>query len=59
MTDDVTKDVTKVRLRVVCLGVDMFAESLAEQGIDVIRVDWRPPAEEAEVAYDLLPLLEE
>lgn len=54
-----TDDVTKVPLRVVCLGVEMFAESLVEQGIDVIRVDWRPPADEAEVAYDLLPLLEE
>ena len=52
-------DITKVPLRVVSLGVDMFADSLAEQGIEVLRVDWRPPAEEAEVAYDLLPLLED
>lgn len=53
------QDITRSALTVVALGVDMFADSLAEQGITVIRVDWRPPAEEAEDAYDLLPLLED
>jgi uroporphyrinogen-III decarboxylase len=52
-------DITRMPLTVVCLGVDMFADSLAEQGIAVVRVDWRPPAEEAEAAFDLLPLLED
>jgi hypothetical protein len=53
------QDLTRSALTVVSLGVDMFADSLAEQGITVIRVDWRPPAGEAEAAYDLLPLLED
>lgn len=53
------QDITRAPLQVVALGVDMFADSLAEQGIPVIRVDWRPPAEEAERAYDLLPMLED
>jgi hypothetical protein len=53
------QDLTRAPLTVVCLGVDMFADSLAEQGITVIRVDWRPPTVEAEAAYDLLPLLED
>ena len=52
-------DITRTSLRVVSLGVDMFADSLAEQGVDVVKVDWRPPAEVAESAYDLLPLLED
>ena len=53
------QDITRSPLTVVALGVDMFADSLAEQGVAVIRVDWQPPAEEAERAYDLLPLLED
>lgn len=53
------QDITQAALRVVALGVDMFADSLSEQGIEVIRVDWRPPGEESEAAYDLLPLLED
>jgi len=53
------QDITRVPLRVISLGVDMFADALAEQGALVVRVDWRPPAGEAEVAYDLLPLLED
>lgn len=52
-------DLIQSPLRVVCLGVDMFAESLSEQGVAVVSVDWRPPAQAAEVAYDLLPLLED
>jgi hypothetical protein len=53
------QDITRSALTVVCLGVDMFADSVEEQGIKVIRVDWRPPLEDAEAAYDLLPLLED
>lgn len=53
------QDITDAPLRVVALGVDMFADALAEQGVALVRVDWRPPAEIAETAYDLLPLLED
>lgn len=53
------QDVTQNPLRVVALGVEMFADALADQGVDVIRVDWRPPADAAERAYDLLPRLED
>lgn len=54
-----SQDITREPLRVISLGVDMFADSLAEQGVMVVRVDWRPPSEEAERAYDLLALLED
>jgi hypothetical protein len=53
------QDITQAPLQVVSLGVDLFADALAEQGVDVVRVDWRPPAAIAEAAYDLLPLLED
>lgn len=31
-------------LRVVNLGLELFAETLAADGVEVIQVDWRPPA---------------
>jgi hypothetical protein len=44
---------------VVALGLDMFAEELTDQGVAVVRVDWRPPAEIAEKAHRLLVDLED
>jgi len=44
---------------VVALGLDMFADELTDQGIAVVRVDWRPPAEIAEKAHRLLVDLED
>jgi hypothetical protein len=32
-------------LRVISAGVDLFADALADQGVTVDRVDWRPPAD--------------
>jgi hypothetical protein len=31
-------------LRVVNLGLELFAETLTADGVTVIHVDWRPPA---------------
>lgn len=31
-------------LRVVNLGLELFAEALEADGVEVIHVDWRPPA---------------
>ena len=31
-------------LRVINVGVTLFAEQLADQGVPVVQVDWRPPA---------------
>src|SRR5262245_65425189 len=33
-------------LRVVNAGVDLFADALTGRGVEVSRVDWRPPATE-------------
>jgi hypothetical protein len=32
-------------LRVVNLGLELFAESLEADGVSVVHVDWRPPAD--------------
>jgi hypothetical protein len=41
--------------RVVTAGVALFAESLAAQAVDVVPVDWRPPAgdDDGQLAADL------
>jgi len=32
------------KLKVISIGISTFADDLASQGVDVIRVDWKPPA---------------
>lgn len=32
------------KAKIVSAGVDLFAEELARQGVEVTRIDWRPPA---------------
>jgi FdrA protein len=31
-------------LRVINLGLELFAENLRSDGVEVVQVDWRPPA---------------
>ena len=31
------------RLRVINIGLEIFADNLRADGIDVVHVDWRPP----------------
>lgn len=44
-------------LIVINLGLDKFAECLQEQGVEVLRVDWRPPAGGDQEMIDLLDQL--
>jgi uncharacterized UPF0146 family protein len=32
------------RPKVINIGIELFAQALKDQGVDVIHVDWRPPA---------------
>ena len=43
-----------VPLIVVNVGLSKFAKSLEEQGVDVIQVDWVPPAGGDKEMMDLL-----
>ena len=43
--------------RVVNIGLDLFAESLQAQGVDVIALDWQPPAGGKQKLIDLLDKL--
>ena len=45
-------------LRVINLGLEIFAHELEADGVTVLQVDWQPPAGEAGSA-DLLALLDD
>ena len=42
MTD--ATDIQGKKIVVINIGLELFADTLKDQGIDVINVDWRPPA---------------
>ncbi len=42
MTDD--KNIFNIELKVINIGIDTFPKDLKAQGVEVISVDWRPPA---------------
>jgi hypothetical protein len=44
-------------LIVIAMGLRGFAESLREQGVEVVQVDWTPPAGGDEELADLLEKL--
>ena len=37
-------DIFEKELKVINIGAELFAESLREQGVKTVHVDWRPPA---------------
>jgi FdrA protein len=43
-------DVLATPLRIVNVGLELFAAELATAGVPVIHVDWRPPAGGPQVA---------
>jgi len=45
-------------MRVINIGIDSFLESLKIQGVEVIHVDWRPPAEGDSKLMEILDKLE-
>jgi FdrA protein len=56
MTTTVDKLIHKP-LVVINLGLKMFADSLEEQKVDVVQVDWIPPAGGDKEVMDLLDQL--
>tara|TARA_B110001454_G_scaffold186104_1_gene182695 strand:- start:203 stop:379 length:177 start_codon:yes stop_codon:yes gene_type:complete len=39
-----TTDIEGKKIVVINIGLELFADTLKDQGIDVINVDWKPPA---------------
>lgn len=48
-------DILRRKIKAINVGISTFADSLRMQGVDVIEVDWRPPAGGDE---ELLKILE-
>ncbi|MEM7748259.1 MAG: hypothetical protein AAF346_08395 [Pseudomonadota bacterium] len=44
MNKKVPKRLIEAPLKVVNVGLEMFASDLAKQGVEVVQVDWKPPA---------------
>ena len=44
MNDEIDKTLLNAPMKVVNLGLESFAEELAQQGVEVVHVDWTPPA---------------
>jgi hypothetical protein len=38
------KTILTEKLKVVNIGISTFADDLRSQGVDVVHVDWKPPA---------------
>jgi FdrA protein len=38
------KTILKEKLKVVNIGISTFAEDLRSQNVEVVHVDWKPPA---------------
>jgi hypothetical protein len=39
-----TLNIFKDPLRVINIGIEGFAQDLREAGVEVVQLDWRPPA---------------
>jgi hypothetical protein len=55
--DDKLTDLLNKPLIVINIGVKNFADSLKEQDVDLIHIDWSPPAGGDEEMLDLLDTL--
>ena len=49
------RSILKQKLKVINLGIEIFADDLKRQGVEAVSVDWQPPAGGDE---ELLRLLE-
>jgi FdrA protein len=52
-----TADLLNTPLRVINVGLEGFARELAEQGVEVVQLDWSPPAGGDPVLANLLSKL--
>jgi hypothetical protein len=57
MSDEIDTSLLNAPLKVVNLGLESFAEELAQQGVEVVHVDWTPPAGGDPVLAELLSKL--
>ena len=44
MDKERTRGLVNSQLKVINVGLDLFAKDLAQQNVEVVQVDWKPPA---------------
>ena len=52
-------DLSSKPLKVINIGLESFAEDLAANGVEVVQMDWRPPAAGDERLLALLSKLQD
>ena len=57
MSNPETKNLLEENLRVINIGLERFAWELDQQGVEVVDVDWSPPAGGNPKIADLLSKL--
>ena len=57
MADPEAKPLLGARLKVINLGLESFARELEQQGVEVLQVEWQPPAGGDPKLADLLSKL--
>ena len=57
MSNPETKNLLEENLRVINIGLERFAWELDPQGVEVVHVDWSPPAGGNSKIADLLSKL--
>lgn len=45
-------------LKIINIGLDLFYQDLKDLGVEVVHVDWRPPADGDSKMIDILDKLE-
>ena len=55
---DKTMELVTKPIKIVNIGIDSFLESLKNQGVEVVHVDWRPPAGGDAKLLDILDKLD-
>lgn len=51
-------ELISTKIKVVNVGIDSFLESLKQQGVEVVHVDWKPPAGGDSELIDILARLD-
>ena len=52
------KSIITQKVKVINVGLDSFYQDLKDLGVDVVHVDWRPPADGDSNLLDILDKLE-
>ena len=59
MSKNKIEELFNQELKVINIGLESFSENLKREGVDVVQVDWSPPAGGDEELTSILDMLED